>query len=185
MTYLSVFLGNPGAQYARTRHNVARRVLERVEPELMPSWQQKFKGRFAKLRMQGVARAEDTQVILLVPETFMNKSGESVQPCADFFRIPSERILVVHDDTELDFGAVALKFGGGLGGNNGLKSLTDRLGTRDFHRLRIGISRPRRGDLSSHVLGAFSDEEESALGDVLDTARKRWREFVAGELTKR
>lgn len=188
MSYLSVFLGNPGTQYARTRHNVARRLLEELEPDLMPSWQRKFKGRFAKVRIGGPgspgAGAEAAQVILLAPDTYMNKSGESVQPCADFFRIPPARIMVVHDDTELDFGTVAVKFGGGLGGNNGLKSIAERLGTRDFHRLRIGISRPKRGSLSSHVLGNFSEEEEARLEEIMEDARRSWRSAYSGGLTK-
>ncbi|MFW5728925.1 MAG: aminoacyl-tRNA hydrolase [bacterium] len=174
MTYLVAFLGNPGKQYEKTRHNVAWRLLEPVRRYWMPRWQQKFRGRFAQVTLgSGAAAGNAAQpgtAILLVPETYMNKSGESVQPCARYFRIPDAQIIVVHDDTELDFGAVAMKFGGGLGGNNGLKSVAERLGTRDFFRLRIGVSRPRHGSLSSHVLGAFTPEEESTLPPVVDHA---------------
>lgn len=196
MTYLVAFLGNPGKQYEKTRHNVARRLLDPVERYWMPGWQQKFHGRFAQVTVGGgggegsrggSARAsgaasgpasapaagpagEPASAILLVPETYMNRSGESVQPCAKYFRIPDARIIVVHDDTEMDFGLIGMKFGGGLGGNNGLKSVAERLGTRDFYRLRIGVSRPRHGSLSSHVLGKFAPEEESALPGVIDQA---------------
>ncbi len=182
MTYLVAFLGNPGKQYEKTRHNVAQRLLEPVERYWVPSWQQKFHGRFAQVTVgsrggRGGTTASEpapaggpATAILLVPETYMNRSGESVQPCAKYFRVPDARILVVHDDTEMDFGVIGMKFGGGLGGNNGLKSVAERLGTRDFYRLRIGVSRPRHGSLSSHVLGKFTSEEESALPGVINQA---------------
>ncbi len=170
------FLGNPGTQYERTRHNVARRLLGELEARWHPSWQGKFNGRYAQVDVApasaaGAAGAAGARrVVLLVPETYMNRSGESIQPCARFFRIEPESIVVVHDDTELAFGSIAVKLGGGLGGNNGLKSTAERLGTRDFFRLRIGISRPRHGSLSSHVLGKFTAEEESELPAILEEA---------------
>lgn len=188
MPMLTVFLGNPGKQYAKTRHNVAWRLLESLEPRWAPGWQQKFNGRFAQISpvagAAGGAGGGGTSarggVVLLVPETFMNKSGDSVQPCARYFRIPPERIIVVHDDTEISFGEIGLKRGGGLGGNNGLKSTAERLGSRDFYRLRIGVSRPRHGSLSSHVLGKFTAEEEAELDHVLraagDLLEEAWRE---------
>lgn len=167
MSYLVAFLGNPGPQYERTRHNVAWRLLGELERRWYPSWQGKFHGRYAQVE---VSPPREARALLLVPETYMNKSGESIQPCARFFRIEPREIIVVHDDTEIDFGFIGLKFGGGLGGNNGLKSTAERLGTRDFFRLRIGVSRPRHGSLSSHVLGKFATEEEAELPSVLEEA---------------
>jgi PTH1 family peptidyl-tRNA hydrolase len=192
MSYLVAFLGNPGTQYERTRHNAAWRLLFELERRWYPSWQRKFNGRYAQVDLSPPPGASAgggsphggraTRAVLLVPETFMNKSGESVQPCARFFRFEPPSIVVVHDDTEIDFGFIGLKFGGGLGGNNGLKSTAERLGTRDFYRLRIGISRPRRGSLSSHVLGKFTPEEESELPTVLEEAARLLETALTTEL---
>lgn len=122
------------------------------------SWQGKFKGRFAK----------EGQVYLLVPETYMNKSGESLSACATYFSIDPQEILVVHDETELPLGTVQLKEGGGTAGHNGLKSIRQQIGTEKFNRLRLGVGRPARGNLSSYVLSAFRPEEEPVLTRVLD-----------------
>ncbi len=122
------------------------------------SWQGKFKGRFAK----------EGQVYLLVPETYMNKSGESLSACATYFSIDPQEILVVHDETELPLGTIQLKEGGGTAGHNGLKSIRQQIGTEKFNRLRLGVGRPARGNLSSYVLSAFRPEEEPVLTRVLD-----------------
>ncbi len=99
----------------------------------------------------------------------MNKSGESLRACMDFFSLKLDQILVIHDDLELDFGRSALKAGGGLGGHNGLKSIREHTGSADFLRLRLGIGRPRHGGVSQHVLSRFSREEEAELPLMLET----------------
>jgi PTH1 family peptidyl-tRNA hydrolase len=130
--------------------------------EAMPgsrSWQKKFKGRFVK----------EGGVYLLAPETYMNKSGESVAACAAYFSIEPPEILVVHDETELSLGTIQLKEGGGTAGHNGLKSIRQQIGTETFQRLRVGVGRPSRGSLSSYVLSAFAPEEEPLLTKVLES----------------
>lgn len=159
---LIVFLGNAGARYARTRHNAGWLVLERFAPH--DGWQRKFKGEWMRYR-SGRAAA-----VLLKPLTMMNLSGACVQAAARFFRVGTEQIVIVHDDSELPFGKVGMRRDGGLAGHNGLRSIADRLSSRDFWRLRIGVGRPLRGDLRSHVLSPFSPAEESVLPRILDAA---------------
>lgn len=157
MSYrLFCFLGNPGSQYARTRHNVAWMVESAIPGSR--SYQGKFKGRFAK----------EGQSYLLLPETYMNRSGESLSACAAYFSVEPEEILVVHDETELPLGSVQLRAGGGTAGHNGLKSIRRELGTAEFHRFRLGVGRPARGNLSSYVLSAFSPEEQPTLERLLE-----------------
>lgn len=179
---LVVFLGNPGRQYERTRHNAGWLVLDAFPLATGLAWQTKFKGSWAKVGTgklgSGAAAggaaaggaAAPGSVILLKPETMMNLSGESVQAAARFFRVEPGEILVVHDDVELPFGTVASRRGGGLAGHNGLKSIVNRIGSRDFWRLRIGVGRPAHGELRGHVLGRFSADEQAMLPAVLDAA---------------
>ncbi len=158
---MMVFLGNPGNQYRLSRHNYAWRLLDGFSRVPSAGWQKKFKGSF--LQIPGFR----SSVGILKPETFMNKSGESVGAAATFFKHAPEEVLVIHDDIELPFGAWSLKQGGGLGGHNGLKSISSSLGSRDFYRLRLGVGRPVRGDVASFVLGRFTPHEEAWLGDIL------------------
>lgn len=161
---LMAFLGNPGREYAQTRHNMAWMVADRLSALTGVSWQSKFNGRYAKAVLGGDQR------ICLRPETFMNLSGQSVRAALQFFKASPESLLVVHDDLELQFGELAYKWGGGLGGHNGLRSIADQLGTRDFYRLRLGIGRPVHGTPSDHVLGRFSKDESAVLPLILDRA---------------
>jgi len=162
--FLVVGLGNPGPKYARNRHNVGFMVVERLagsEP-----FRDKLKGRFARTRLAG----EDA--VLLEPLTFMNLSGESVQAAMQFFKVPLERVLVVHDELDLPFETVRLKKGGGAAGHNGLKSIIQHCGGPDFLRLRVGIGRPERGAVQGHVLSDFSSDEGARLPDVLEDAAR-------------
>lgn len=161
-----VFLGNPGTQYQRTRHNAGWLVAERIEPLRHAQKRDKFLGSYATVPFGATTRH------VLWPQTFMNRCGESVGRMAAFLRIAPERILVVHDELELPFGGVALRRGGGLGGHNGLKSVRSALTTPDFLRLRIGISRPNHGNVSSYVLSRFTPDEEAVLNAILDVAAR-------------
>jgi PTH1 family peptidyl-tRNA hydrolase len=133
------------------------------------AFRSKFSGEMARARLAG----EDT--VLLKPMTFMNLSGDSVQPCAAFFKIPLDGIVVVHDELDLPFGTVRLKLGGGHAGHNGLRSIVGRLGTGDFARLRFGIGRPPgsfRGDVADWVLSDFASEEREKLPELVAQAAK-------------
>ena len=133
---LVVGLGNPGDEYTQTRHNAGFWFCERLARELGASFSReaRFHGLAANARSEGVW--------LLMPQTFMNRSGQSVAALARFYRIAPAEILVVHDELDIPPGQLRLKFGGGLGGHNGLKDITAHLGTQDFWRLRIGIGHP-------------------------------------------
>lgn len=127
-------------------------------------FREKFKGLFTKLAFGS------QDVVLLKPLTFMNLSGESVRAAMDFFKIPLDHVLVVHDELDLDFGVLRLKVGGGTAGHNGLKSIVQHGGAPSFSRLRFGIGRPRSGSGASYVLSDFSSEERAELPDHLDRA---------------
>jgi peptidyl-tRNA hydrolase, PTH1 family len=154
---LVVGLGNPGREYERTRHNVGWLVVDELARRLDGRWREKFSGRLAEVRLDGLRLA------LLKPETFMNDSGRSVAAAARFFKVEPESLLVVHDDVDLEAGRLQARSGGGLAGHNGLRSLAQALGTREFLRLRIGVGRPGRGDprsVADYVLSPFGTEED-------------------------
>ncbi|OQY34050.1 MAG: aminoacyl-tRNA hydrolase [Spirochaetaceae bacterium 4572_59] len=154
---LIVLLGNPGSQYEQTRHNASWLCQAYLPSVDSLSWKEKFNGKYCDYGLPGQS------IRLLKPETFMNKSGESAGKAATFFKVKPEEILVVHDELELPFGTVQFRKGGGLGGHNGLRSLKQHLGTGDFYRYRLGISRPPHGDVSRWVLSPFSGEEKPLL----------------------
>jgi PTH1 family peptidyl-tRNA hydrolase len=177
-------LGNPGREYARTRHNVGWMVVDEVARRCSGSWRSKFSGRLAEVRLDG------SRLGLLKPETYMNESGRSITAAARFFKAPVEHVLVVHDDVDLDEGRLQARVGGGLAGHNGLRSIARDLGSRDFLRLRIGVGRPGRGDrrsVADFVLAPFdpetdvealvaraADAVEAIVRDGLDAAQQRF-----------
>ena len=164
MIKLIVALGNPEQKYVFTRHNIAWQLLEHLSFFDSLSWQAKFKGEYTTHSIGG------EKIFFLKPQTYMNKSGESVQPLAHFFKIKFDEILVIHDDIELEFGVVGFKTGGGLAGHSGLRSVANLLGTRDFKRMRLGISRPTHGKVEAYVLSNFSDDEKIVLPTYLSKA---------------
>jgi peptidyl-tRNA hydrolase, PTH1 family len=144
-------------------------------PELTPvpptQWKEKFHGRFLK----------EGNRILLLPHTYMNRSGSSVQAAATFFGLSPEEILVAHDDMETAFGTVTLTFGGGHRGNNGVRSVSQVLGSSDFHRLRIGTGRPPAGrNPGDWILERFSPDEEARLPDILREGAERIEQAISG-----
>lgn len=167
MISLVAFLGNHGTKYEGNRHNVAWQFADTLGRASSLSWQKKFKGRYASVQIPAGESGSDRRTVhFLKPETFMNLSGESVVEACSFFRIKPEEVLAVHDELELALGTVSLKWSGGLGGHNGLRSLKAVLGTADFWRLRFGIGRPVHGDVSSYVLSDFSADERILLSQV-------------------
>ena len=166
---LVVVLGNPGSEYAETRHNAGFWFCERLARELGTAFSKeaRFHGLAANARADGVW--------LLMPQTFMNRSGQSVAALARFYRIAPAEILVVHDELDIPPGQLRLKFGGGLGGHNGLKDITAHLGTQDFWRLRVGIGHPGdRNEVVNFVLKPPRREESALIDASLDRALLAW-----------
>ncbi len=161
MFQLIVGVGNPGSEYASTKHNIAWMYLDQSDLFRSANWKSKYKGVYAEASLKG------NKVYALKPQTFMNLSGESVQPFAAFFKIPPVEILVVHDELDIPFGQVHFKMGGGLAGHNGLKSIAATLGTDQFARMRIGIGRPPYGDVANWVLSPFGKEDQVQLPALL------------------
>lgn len=164
---LIVGLGNPGFQYAMTRHNVGFMVINRLLHQ-MPDAIEKtgFKGRYTKTKWNG----ED--IILLKPETFMNLSGESIRPLMDFFKITIDDLLVVYDDVDLPPGVLRIRSSGSSGGHNGLKSLIAHLGSTEFKRIRIGIGKDPVRPTADHVLSTFTKDELPLIETAIDTSVK-------------
>lgn len=161
---LVAFLGNTGKQYERNRHNAAWLFADSLSSVSSLSWSKRFKGESATLNALG------RKIQLLKPHTFMNLSGESIAEAASFYKIKPECILVVHDELELPAGTFALKWSGGLGGHNGLRSAKACLGTADFWRLRFGIGRPPHDDVALWVLSDFSKDELPAMNAAFQGA---------------
>ena len=152
--WLVVGLGNPGDRYARTRHNVGFEVAKLLAERLgLPRFKNKYGGLYS----------EGKQVAVLLPQTYMNESGNAVGPARGALGVDLDHVIAVHDEIDLPFGKVELRTGGGLAGHNGLKSLRRGLGSGDFARVRVGVGRPDSTDpdvVSRYVLGRFSEEPE-------------------------
>ena len=159
-----VGLGNPGSKYDKTRHNIGFMVVERLaERAGFKLDTKKFNARFGSGLIAG------QKAVVAKPQTFMNCSGDSVQPMAAFYKLASTRVVVVHDELDLAFGCVRIKQSGGHAGHNGLRSISARLGGGDYPRVRVGIGRPPHGDnVTAHVLGAFNSVERANLEAVIE-----------------
>lgn len=164
--WLVVGLGNPGPRYAGNRHNVGAMVVERMAADSGVALRaHKARAAAAEIRLGTLPGGlPGPKVVLAVPSTYMNESGGPVSALMKFFKIPAERLVVIHDELDIDFGAVRLKFGGGEGGHNGLRSISKSIGTKDYLRVRLGIGRPPgRMDVSDFVLKDFSATERREL----------------------
>jgi len=180
---LIVGLGNPGAEYAETRHNAGFWFCDRQARELgvKLAREARFHGFAANVRPSGQGGAEGG-VWLLLPMTYMNRSGQSVGALMRFYRIEPDEMLVVHDDLDLQPGSLRLKFGGGLGGHNGLKDITAHLGTQDYWRLRIGIGHPGdRDEVVNYVLKPPRKEEYGQIDAAIDRALMSWPLLARGD----
>ena len=181
---LVVGLGNPGARYASTRHNVGFEVAN----ELSRRWQlPKARKRYGGLIAEGRTGPGGPRVAVLLPQTFMNESGTAAGPARGELGVPLDRVVVVHDEIDLPFGEVRSKLGGGLAGHNGLKSMGSGLGGPDFWRVRTGFGRPDSTDpesVSAHVLGRFSeprDEVVALIGASADEVERLVSSIASGE----
>jgi PTH1 family peptidyl-tRNA hydrolase len=161
-----VGLGNPGATYHRTRHNLGFRVVDRLSERYhIPIRQKRFKAFYGK------GSIETIDALLVKPLTFMNLSGVAVKPILDFFKVGSECLIVIQDDLDLPFGKLRFKQRGGDGGHQGIRSIIESIGGSGFTRLKVGIGRPPvNGDPVDYVLSPFEDAESERLDDVVANA---------------
>ena len=180
LSYLLVGLGNPGREYQNNRHNYGFMLIDRIAVRL--------NARGLKVQSKALvtsATYEDRKLILAKPQTYMNLSGQSIQGLAHFYKLPMENMLVAYDDLDLPFGTIRLRPGGGPGGQKGVASTIEKLGTKDFARLRLGIGRPPgRMDPSAYVLQNFLRDELKSLSEILDRAADAALEFVMNGLDK-
>jgi peptidyl-tRNA hydrolase, PTH1 family len=167
---LIVGLGNPGAKYDHTRHNIGFDLIDRLAKrwQISITEQRRFQGEVGEGLVAG------KRIRLLKPSTFMNKSGQSVRAVLDWYKLEPQQVLVLYDDMDLPVGRLRIRFSGSAGGHNGMKSLIAHLGTQNFSRLRVGISKSSEAgaakDTISHVLGKFAPEELRILPEVLNMA---------------
>jgi PTH1 family peptidyl-tRNA hydrolase len=165
--FLIVGLGNPGADYAKTRHNAGFLFVEKLAAQWKCDWanERKFVARVAKAERCG------KKILLCEPQTFMNLSGEAVGVLVDFYQVPLKNVLVAVDDADLPFGEIRLRPGGGSGGHHGLESVAQHLGSKEYARLRIGIGRKDGArEITNFVLGKFESSESATLEKVLNRA---------------
>jgi peptidyl-tRNA hydrolase, PTH1 family len=156
-------LGNPGKKYAKNRHNIGFLLgdffAEQYRMRLTAS-------SFNSISGKGTIQERD--VLLLMPQTYMNNSGDPVKKALDFYKVPPERLVAIHDDIELPFGEYRAKYGGGHKGHNGIRSIMQEVGTPDFHRIRFGIGRPENPEVAvaDHVLSNFTGEELARIREL-------------------
>ena len=180
--WLIVGLGNPGSEYAGTRHNIGFAVAARLADRWgLPRPKAKYRGLLA----EGRTEPGGPRVAVLTPQTYMNDAGRSVGPARGAFKVPLDHVLVLHDEIDLPFGRVQVRSGGGVAGHNGLKSVRDGLGSADFRRIRVGVGRPDTTDpevVSAYVLGRFrepSEEVQDLIERAADAAEELIREGIA------
>lgn len=175
---LIVGLGNPGMEYAATRHNVGFDMLTYLGDRYDIALRSK-EGR----AVVGKGFIEGQKVILAQPQTYMNLSGESVRALMDFYKLDEEDLVVICDDINLSVGQVRIRPKGSAGGHNGIKSIIQHIGTQEFTRIRIGVGgKPEGGDLVRHVLGRFSREEDGMLRDVFALAEEGLLEILTEDV---
>ena len=153
--YLLVGLGNPGEKYESTRHNIGFSFLDSYSKQIQcPILDTKFDSYYGNFSKDG------NKILLLKPQTFMNESGLAVKKAKNFFKINDENIIIIYDDLDLQVGQIKIKFSGGSGGHNGLNNIIEKIGSRDFWRLRVGIDKPQdREQTIEYVLGKPSPQE--------------------------
>jgi peptidyl-tRNA hydrolase, PTH1 family len=190
---LIVGLGNPGREYSGTRHNVGFMVAEALSERWgLGRAKDRFRGRIAEGRVIDHSGATPAvvgapRVAVLCPQTFMNDAGRSVGPARGAFKLPLERVLVVHDEIDIPFGEVRTRLGGGLAGHNGLKSIKRELGGADFMRVRVGVGRPDSTDpeiVSAYVLGRFR-EDRAEVAELIEHACEQVERVVLDGVAER
>ena len=179
-SYLLIGLGNPGREYRDSRHNVGFMLIDRIAVRL--------DARGMKVQSKAIvttAMYEDRKLILAKPQTYMNLSGQSVQGLIHFYKLPLANVLIAYDDLDIPFGTIRIRPGGGPGGQRGMASTIEHIGTNDFPRLRIGIGRPPgKMDPAAYILQDFTRAEMKILSEILDRAADAALEFVVNGLDK-
>jgi PTH1 family peptidyl-tRNA hydrolase len=177
-TFLLIGLGNPGREYKDTRHNFGFMLIDRIAVRL--------NARGMKVQSKAIVTDtmhEDRKLILAKPQTYMNLSGQSVQGLVHFYKIPLTNLMVLSDDLDIPFGTIRIRAAGGPGGQRGLSSVIESLGTKDFPRLRLGIGRPPgRMDPANFILQNFSRDEMKSISEILDAGADAVLEFVSKDL---
>lgn len=165
--WLVVGLGNPGDKYQSTRHNIGFIVAEELAQRLGGKFvSHKYRAHILETRM-GVG-SDSPKIIIVKPQTYMNDSGDAVAPLAQYFNSAPEHVIAIHDELDIPFNTLRVKIGGGDNGHNGLKSLTQSLGTPDYYRIRVGIGRPiTQQDTADYVLSNFSKGERAQVSDLV------------------
>ena len=174
-TWLVCFLGNPGDQYARTRHNAGWMACEILESKLnIRTERLKFQA------LTAIASFGGQQVLFMRPQTYMNLSGDAVQPAAAYYKIPADHVIVIQDDIAIAAGKLRIKRGGSDGGHNGIKSVTQRLGTADYPRIKIGVGQPTHPDYDriDWVIGKLSEPEEKVIRETAERAALAAEELI-------
>ena len=179
-TFLLIGLGNPGREYRDTRHNVGFMLIDRLAVRL--------DARGMKFQSKAIVTTvtyQERKLILAKPQTYMNLSGHSAQGLLNFYKMPIENMLIAHDDLDIPFGTIRIRPKGGPGGQRGMASTIEQLGTKDFPRLRIGIGRPPgRMDPAAYVLQNFSRDDMKTLSEVIDRAANAALDFVVDGVNK-
>lgn len=183
MTYLIVGLGNPGSKYSQTRHNIGFMAVEALADFLSGrncTWKDEFKAQVCQIKKDGHV------FILVKPMTFMNLSGESVIPLMQFFKIPKENIIVIQDDIDQTFGSIKIQKNRGHGGHNGIRDISEKLGTADYIRLKLGVGRPPHPEMNvaDYVLQKFANEEMNHLEPYLNKSIEAVMAIVIDGLAK-
>ena len=177
-TYLLIGLGNPGREYANTRHNFGFMLIDRIAVRL--------NARGMKVQSKAIvmnSAYEERKLILAKPQTFMNLSGQSVQGLVHFYKLPLSNVMILSDDLDLPFGTIRIRASGGPGGQRGLSSILERLGTKEVPRMRLGIGRPPgRMEPANYVLQNFSKDDMQEISELLDRAADATLEFVVNGL---
>lgn len=172
--YLLVGLGNPGGEYRETRHNIGFIVLSKLAEDRGVRF-----SRYHAKSMVAQTNLEGVDLVLAKPQTFMNLSGQAVSSLIRFYKIPMDRLLIIHDDLDLPFGTIRIRPAGGAGGHKGLISIIQQLGGQEFPRLRMGIGKPPgRMDAADYVLLKFLEDEKKALPEFISRAIKACKAFV-------
>lgn len=172
--FLIAGLGNPGVEYAATRHNIGFDMITYLSDRYdIPMRKKENKA------VVGKGMIEGQKVLLAMPQTYMNNSGESIRALTEFYKLAQEDILIMYDDISLDVGQIRVRKKGSAGGHNGIKSIISHLGTQEFARIKIGVGgKPEGGDLVNHVLGRFAPEEDGILRDVFALADEALRAIL-------